>query len=373
MLAPLGRPSPARKKYEQVLLLPRKQLQHIDLSPPKAKSTQLTESSNGQGPTSKRKTLSDEENNAIWRRWKAAKDAEMRRRRQANAPLSDQELTPLVEQTAEESRKAVAAEGASFVTYVWMAMVDAQFLKWKKTKDDERRRERQRKRDLEAAWEREKECHLQALHEKLPPAMPSHQPTPPRRIDPMRLQQVQQKVLASPYAAPSRQRPHGCSTLPQLTKLSMLTRPISSNARGPTQRPPTEASTVFIEAPAVDIEPTFEAQHFPTVQLATASGKARSKPNETKLPPLLSALSMVEMPECSDRDSKREFEDDVEKPPNVQSKNVSADRVVRDGADYFDQVDAIAEDAVTLPPPPSYRDMPSRGATSGYGSELWDG
>ncbi|RHY35010.1 hypothetical protein DYB32_000497 [Aphanomyces invadans] len=245
MLAPLGRPSPARKKYEQVLLLPRKQLQHIDLSPPKAKSTQLTESSNGQGPTSKRKTLSDEENNAIWRRWKAAKDAEMRRRRQANAPLSDQELTPLVEQTAEESRKAVAAEGASFVTYVWMAMVDAQFLKWKKTKDDERRRERQRKRDLEAAW-------------------------------------------------------------------------------------------------AVNIEPTFEAQHFPTVQHATASGKARSKPNETKLPPLLSALSMVERPECSDRDSKREFQDDVEKLPNVQSKNVSADRVVRDGADYFDQVDAIA-------------------------------
>ncbi len=99
MLARLGGPSPARKKYEEVLLLPRKQLQKMDLSPPKSKPMSLALSSE---PTPKRKELSDDENSAIWLRWKEKKDAERRRQRTDKTQQAN-ELTPLYEETVEES------------------------------------------------------------------------------------------------------------------------------------------------------------------------------------------------------------------------------------------------------------------------------
>ncbi|ETV81203.1 hypothetical protein H257_05787 [Aphanomyces astaci] len=360
MLARLGGPSQARKKYEEVLLLPRKQLQHMDLSPPKPKvATSSLEGEHGSGVI-KRKELSDDENNAIWRRWKDKKDAERRRRRQAKPAMSDQELTPLVEQTVEESSTNA---------------IKAEFLKWKQKKDGERRREKQRKREMQASWEREKELHRLALQEKPPPShpFPALHPTQqhPRKpkVDPVRLQQVQEKVLASPYAKPSRRRPppHGGCVLPQLAKVSVATettRPVTS-CRSAESRPSTEASAMFIEAPAVDIEPSLELQHFPSLP-PPCSGSSSSRPHQRSsnedvatLPPLLSALTLLERRDEDERD--------------VDPSQVFPKSDDRGDDEYGDIYEDGGHVHLTAPPPPvQERDATSRGTTSGYGSETWE-
>ncbi|RHY43909.1 hypothetical protein DYB30_000572 [Aphanomyces astaci] len=350
MLARLGGPSPARKKYEEVLLLPRKQLQHMDLSPPKPKvAASSLEGEHGSGVI-KRKELSDDENNAIWRRWKDKKDAE--RRRQAKPAMSDQELTPLVEQTVEESSTNAICMGVEERGLAQRGgVVEAEFLKWKQKKDVERRREKQRKREMQASW------GICINYVSKP------------KVDPVRLQQVQEKVLASPYAKPSRRRPppHGGCVLPQLAKVSVVTettRPVTS-CRSAKSRPSTEASAMFIEAPAVDIEPSLELQHFPSLP-PPCSGSSSSRPYQRSsnedvatLPPLLSALTLLER--------RDEDERDVE-PSQVFPK--SDDRGDDEYGDIYEDGGHVH---FTAPPPPvQERDATSRGTTSGYGSETWE-
>ncbi|RHZ08682.1 hypothetical protein DYB31_000149 [Aphanomyces astaci] len=339
-----------RDKYEEVLLLPRKQLQHMDLSPPKPKvAASSLEGEHGSGVI-KRKELSDDENNAIWRRWKDKKDAE--RRRQAKPAMSDQELTPLVEQTVEESSTNAICMGVEERGLAQRGgVVEAEFLKWKQKKDVERRREKQRKREMQASW------GICINYVSKP------------KVDPVRLQQVQEKVLASPYAKPSRRRPppHGGCVLPQLAKVSVATettRPVTS-CRSAKSRPSTEASAMFIEAPAVDIEPSLELQHFPSLP-PPCSGSSSSRPYQRSsnedvatLPPLLSALTLLER--------RDEDERDVE-PSQVFPK--SDDRGDDEYGDIYEDGGHVH---FTAPPPPvQERDATSRGTTSGYGSETWE-
>ncbi|RHY92276.1 hypothetical protein DYB35_002906 [Aphanomyces astaci] len=352
MLARLGGPSPARKKYEEVLLLPRKQLQHMDLSPPKPKvATSSLEGEHGSGVI-KRKELSDDENNAIWRRWKDKKDAERRRRRQAKPAMSDQELTPLVEQTIEESSTNAISMGVEERGLAQRGgIVEAEFLKWKQKKDGERRREKQRKREMQASW------GIRINYVSKP------------KVDPVRLQQVQEKVLASPYAKPSRRRPppHGGCVLPQLAKASVVTettRPVTL-CRSAESRPSTEASAMFIEAPAVDIEPSLELQHFPSLP-PQCSDSSSSRPHQRSsnedvatLPPLLSALTLLERRDEDERD--------------VDQSQVFPKSDDRGDDEYGDIYEDRGHAHLTAPPPPvQERDATSRGTTSGYGSETWE-
>ncbi|KAF0715446.1 Aste57867_3356 [Aphanomyces stellatus] len=246
MLARLTLPTPSRKKYEQVMLLPRKELSKLDLSPPKPKTSALVSLVDDKPPL-KQKELTDDENNAIWRRWKEKKDAQ---RRQAAAQLRKD-----VEVSVQQGRTSGGGGPDD---------ANSGFSKWKHKKDEERRREKQRRREEEAAWEREKQAHLDALREKLPPTamdMAATAAVKPK-VDPQRILQVQEKVQASPYAKSTRRRSHASSflpTLPQLTKAApKAPRPMTG-----VERPPTELSTLFLEAPAVDIQVALEARHFP--------------------------------------------------------------------------------------------------------------
>ncbi|CAK4400837.1 unnamed protein product [Aphanomyces euteiches] len=130
-------PTSSRKKYEEVMLLPRKELQKMDLSPPKRAKASPPREPDGGLRSQKQKEFSESENEAIWRRWKAKKDAERRKACQER-PMDDIPL-PNMDDTK------------------------AQFLKWKKRKDEERRRQKLAQREQQAEWEREKETHLQEL------------------------------------------------------------------------------------------------------------------------------------------------------------------------------------------------------------------
>ncbi|CAK4623780.1 unnamed protein product [Aphanomyces euteiches] len=132
-------PTSSRKKYEEVMLLPRKELQKMDLSPPKRAKASPPREPDGGLRSQKQKEFSESENEAIWRRWKAKKDAERRKACQER-PMDDIPL-PNMDDTSTE----------------------AQFLKWKKRKDEERRRQKLAQREQQAEWEREKEAHLQEL------------------------------------------------------------------------------------------------------------------------------------------------------------------------------------------------------------------
>ncbi|CAK4156332.1 unnamed protein product [Aphanomyces euteiches] len=130
-------PTSSRKKYEEVMLLPRKELQKMDLSPPKRPKASPPREPDGGLRSQKQKEFSESENEAIWRRWKAKKDAERRKACQER-PMDDIPL-PNMDDTK------------------------VQFLKWKKRKDEERRRQKLAQREQQAEWEREKETHLQEL------------------------------------------------------------------------------------------------------------------------------------------------------------------------------------------------------------------
>ncbi|KAH9156976.1 hypothetical protein AeRB84_001135 [Aphanomyces euteiches] len=163
-------PTSSRKKYEEVMLLPRKELQKMDLSPPKRAKASPPREPDGGLRSQKQKEFSESENEAIWRRWKAKKDAERRKACQER-PMDDIPL-PNMDDTK------------------------AQFLKWKKRKDEERRRQKLAQREQQAEWEREKETHLQELQAKRQTtALPtSHISTTKHKIDPARLLFVQEQA-----------------------------------------------------------------------------------------------------------------------------------------------------------------------------------
>ncbi|KAF0731559.1 hypothetical protein Ae201684_011181 [Aphanomyces euteiches] len=108
------------------MLLPRKELQKMDLSPPKRAKASPPREPDGGLRSQKQKEFSESENEAIWRRWKAKKDAERRKACQER-PMDDIPL-PNMDDTK------------------------AQFLKWKKRKDEERRRQKLAQREQQAEW-----------------------------------------------------------------------------------------------------------------------------------------------------------------------------------------------------------------------------
>ncbi|EQC31290.1 hypothetical protein SDRG_10893 [Saprolegnia diclina VS20] len=196
MLARLGLPSSKKKyeesitgvhayrqKYQDALLLPKRELQNLDLSPPKSKRHHYRHRLEDSASTKphKPKELSNEENDAVWRRWKQRKADVLAKQKQEDNNV----LASL------EARAPKPGDD------------EAQFERWKEKKRETDRAERQRKKAEQATWdamlEQDKAKRRELLQEKAPPVACAVK-TKKKLPQPETLLHVLEKVQASPYS-----------------------------------------------------------------------------------------------------------------------------------------------------------------------------
>ncbi|OQS06122.1 hypothetical protein THRCLA_01819 [Thraustotheca clavata] len=196
-----------RKKYQEALLLPKRELQKLDLSPPKPKNgTHLyrhrLEDKASKPP--KQKELTDEENNAIWLRWKQKKEKSIAKDKQEdnNAAIK----APLIRQNDED------------------------FEKWKEKKCEAERLEKQKKKQQQAEWDQILEQDRAKRKELLEKSPHVHQTTNSKKApEPQAVLQVLEKVQASPYSKPLRTKKNQQDATPHLPQiLQKTTRPHTS-------------------------------------------------------------------------------------------------------------------------------------------------
>ncbi|KDO33315.1 hypothetical protein SPRG_02124 [Saprolegnia parasitica CBS 223.65] len=226
MLARLGLPSSKKKyeesitgvhayrqKYQDALLLPKRELQKLDLSPPKSKRHQYRHRLQEPASTkpTKTKELSNEENDAVWRRWKQRKADVLAKQKQED----DTVLASLQERAPKPGD------------------AEAQFERWKEKKREADRAERQRKKAEQAAWDamlaQDKAKRREMLHEKVPPM--AHAVKTKKLPEPETVLHVLEQVQASPYS--KRLRGHKKPAAPLLPQILLKARPRPSTCKGP--------------------------------------------------------------------------------------------------------------------------------------------
>ncbi|OQR92578.1 hypothetical protein ACHHYP_03495 [Achlya hypogyna] len=227
-----------RKRYEEALLLPKRELQKLDLSPPKAKKHTYRHRLEDTKSV-KAKELTDEENDAVWRRWKQTKERTIaKHKKEDNNALLSLELTA---PTAAES--------------------DAGFQRWKERKREADRIEKQRKQAQQAEWAGPMlHGNVDLLQDK---AVPSNQTPKAKKLpEQQALLQVLHKVQASPYSKPTRTRHKPQEPSAMLPQILQKARPLTSSTRAP--KAPSAEDEKLISDNNADLS-TLEMVQLPTV------------------------------------------------------------------------------------------------------------